>query len=469
MNTPFPDQQIVIDLLRDAYRQGSMAPLLVAPCGFGKTFVFSYVTAGAVRRDSRVLLLVHRDELVDQISDALNDQGVRHGVIAGGWRYERGRSAYVASVLTMAKRLDHFSPDLIVVDEAHHCTPRTTWGRVLAAYPQARRLGVTATPCRLSGEGLGNCFDRMILGPTTEQLMRSGRLARPRVFAPPIVNRDKIRKRMREFIQGDLIDAVDRPTITGKALAHYCEIAPNTRAVAFCISVEHAKNVAEEFRKAGYTAESIDGRLPRDVRRAIVASFRAGYTKVLTSCSLVDEGFDCPDMETAIDLCPTESLGRFWQRIGRLFRRSARAPRKTLIDASGNSLRHGLLEVVDGELAFRTPEWSLHGATKDSSSANRSLSTRICPNCFSAQPSRLPACRNCKKDFPVDSRTVAQKQGKLEELTPDQIEAARLTQQLRETKTLFSLIALGRARGYANPEGWAKHVLDARQLKKKRA
>lgn len=461
MNTPFPDQQIVIDLLRDAYRNGSMAPLLVAPCGFGKTFVFSYVTAGAVRRDSRVLLLAHRDELVDQISDALNDQGVRHGIIANGWRYERGRSSYVASVFTMAKRLDWFNPDLIVIDEAHHCTPNTTWGKILTAYPHARRLGVTATPCRLSGEGLGNCFDRMILGPTTQQLIDLGRLSPLEIFAPPTINTDKIRHRMGEFMAGDLIDAVDRPSITGNVVEHYRRHAHGRRAVAFCVSIEHTKHVAEQFRRAGYEAEAIDGKLDRGIRRSIIAGFRRGKPLILTSCSLVDEGFDCPAIEVGIDLSPTESLGRFRQRAGRILRTAPGKNGALLLDHAGNTLRHGL--------PTEDPAWSLAGVSKTGHRGNAALTTRICPHCFSAQPSRLPRCRNCKKDFPVDGRSIAQRKGELEKLTPEQLEAARLSQQLKDTRTLFALIALGKTRGYKDPEGWARHVMEGREMKRKRA
>lgn len=461
MNTPFPDQQIVIDQLRAAYRDGARAPLLVAPCGFGKTFVFSFVTAGAVQRGSRVLLLAHRDELVDQISGALRDQGVNHGVIAAGWPFQRGRSAYVASVFTMAKRLDWFNPDLVVIDEAHHCTPNTTWGKILAAYPKALRLGVTATPCRLSGEGLADCFDRMILGPTTQQLIDIGRLSPLRVFAPPTINTTNIRKRMGEFIQGDLLNVVDRPTITGKALDHYKQHANDKRTAVFCVSVEHTKHVAEDFRKAGYAAESIDGKLPRDVRRSIIHGFRRGNPLILTSCSLIDEGFDCPSIECGIDLCPTESLGRFRQRTGRLLRTATEKSEAILLDAAGNTLRHGF--------PTQDPAWTLSGLSKVPDRGDVSFRPRVCVYCFSAQPARNTTCRNCGKPFGVDSRVVSTKKGDLAEMTWEEVEAARLLRIKGDQKTLDVLVQLGRQRGYQNPEGWARHVFEARQLKRKRA
>lgn len=461
MITLFPDQQITVEKLRAAYREGVRSLLLVAPCGFGKTVVFCYITSGAQRLRKRVLLNAHRVELIDQISTALHEQGVRHGIIAAGYRYERGHSVYVGSVFTVVKRLDLFIPDLVVVDEAHHAAGSTTWARILAAYPQAHVLGVTATPCRFSGEGLGDSFQRLILGPTTQELINIGRLSPVRVFAPPTINTEKLHRRMGDFIKGELIDAVDKPSITGDAVAHYKRLADGKQAAAFCVSVEHAKHVAERFRAEGYPAESLDGTLDRQVRNSIVGEFKRGKIKVITSCDLISEGFDCPRIEVGIVLRPTESMGLWLQQCGRVLRTFPGKNEALLLDHAGNTLRHGL------PTADRA--WSLAGVPKAGDSGGNTVSVRICTACFSAQPGRRPTCGNCGAKFPIESRTVAQKKGELEELTPEELTRRMERMQVGMTKDRKALIALGTQRGYASPERWADHILGARELKKKRA
>lgn len=454
-----PYQLDGVEKIRAAYRSGKRAPLYVAPTGSGKTVLFAYITKGAQTLGKKVLLLAHRVELIDQISAALTDQGVRHGIIAADYDYRRGHSIYVASVFTLVKRLDWFTPDLVIVDEAHHCAGTTTWARILQAYPKAHRLGVTATPVRKSGEGLSDCFDSLVLGPSTQYLIEIGALSPLRAFAPPMINAEKLHTRMGEFIQGELVDLVDRPSITGKAVEHYRKICDGKQTAVFCVSVAHAQNVAAEFRREGYASESVDGKIDSNIRRGIIGNFARGQIKVLTSCDLISEGFDCPRIEVGISLRPTQSLGLWRQQCGRILRPFAGKDCAYLLDAAGNTLRHGL--------PTDDVTWTLDGA---SVALERSkLSVRICPACFSAQSSRRSVCANCKTAFPIEARTVAQKKGDLEEMTPEQIAARRRDIQTGMTKDLAALIQLGKLRGYSNPEGWAKHVYESREIKRKRA
>src|SRR5258708_6072801 len=303
--------------IRWAYSVGKKAPLYVAPCGSGKTILFSYITQAANARGNKVLLLSHRAELVDQISKALIKQGVNHGFIASGYPYLRGDSVYVASVLTLVQRLDLFTPDLIIIDEAHH-TSAATWEQILQAYPKARRLGVTATPCRTSGEGLDKFYDEIIIGPSYEELTHAGYLTDLIAYAPPTISTAGLRIRVGDYITSELVERSDRPSVTGDAIEHYKRIAPGGRAIVFDVSVETARKRAAAFREAGIKAESIDGTLSREVRAMAVSDFRSGRVPVLTSCDLVSEGFDLPAIEVGIDLCPTQSLTKFLQKAGRI-------------------------------------------------------------------------------------------------------------------------------------------------------
>ena len=180
-----PYQTEGVEAIRASFARGNRRVLYVAPTGSGKTALFSYIAAGVWRNGKRVTVLCHRDFLLDQVSSALKMNAVPHGLLIGGSYGLPRAPVVVASVFTLANRLQHFkSPDLIVADEAHHLVGGSTWAKVMAAYPQARMLGVTATPERLDGRGLNESFDDMVVGPSTADLIDQGYLAPPEVYAP---------------------------------------------------------------------------------------------------------------------------------------------------------------------------------------------------------------------------------------------------------------------------------------------
>lgn len=311
----YDDQLETVDKIRQAYRGGAHSPLLVAPCAFGKTIIFSYMARAHVEKGGRVMILVHRQELLDQVSQALGKFGVRHSFVAPGYSQDRHERVQVASVFTLIRRLGQvIAPTLIIVDEAHHCVGHTTFGKVIQHFKGARVFGVTATPFRLSGEGLNEYFDRLVLGPTVEELIEKGRLSRFRVFCPSAPDLSGVHKRTGDFVTRELETVVDRPTLTGDAVTHYRRHASGRQAVAFCVSVQHAKHVADNFLAAGFAAQCIDGSMPNEWRREVIGDFRSGRLKILTSCDLVSEGFDVPNIEVGISLRPTMSLGLWLQQ-----------------------------------------------------------------------------------------------------------------------------------------------------------
>ncbi len=171
-------QEIGVGEIRGAFARGIRRVLFVLPTGGGKTIVFCYIATEAARRGKRILILVHRQELVDQASRALKAMGVDHGVIAAGYRRTEAPAVQVASVMTMVRQLGEDSFDLLVIDEAHHAIAGS-WSRTVDGFPDAFVLGVTATPERLDGRGLRDRFDEMIVGPSVHDLISGGHLVRP--------------------------------------------------------------------------------------------------------------------------------------------------------------------------------------------------------------------------------------------------------------------------------------------------
>lgn len=445
-------QSRAIHDLRCAYRQGARAPLLVCPTGAGKTVMFSAITAGAVDRGRRVLILVHRRELIRQASSKLTLAGVPHGVIAAGVP-EAAHPVQVASVQTLARRLSaiDWQPDLIVIDEAHHAVAGT-WASVLSHWPHAFRLGVTATPIRQDGRGLGAVFDHLVKGPSVATLTSQGHLSPARLFAPPIAaDLSGLQIRAGDYKQEQLEDRLNRPTVTGDAITHYRRFCNQKRAIAFCCSAKHAHSVAEAFNREGVPAATLLGETPTDQRDQLVRQFAAGTIHVLVTVDVVSEGFDCPDAEAAILLRPTASLGLYLQQVGRVLRPAPGKPHAVILDHVGNVHRHGFPDDPH--------DWSLDDRLKRSKGGPAAPSVRTCEQCFAAF-SPQPQCPVCGAACaPAPARQVKQVDGELKELHREAVRQ-RVAERKR-ARTLQDLLAIARQRGYS--PAWAHRVHNARQ------
>lgn len=455
-------QDAAIADLRSAFRDGYHSPLLVSPTGSGKTVMFSYLTARLREAGQRVAILCHREELVDQIARTLGQFDVPHGLITAGTPYDRRQMAHVASVFTLARRMDRVEvPDYVICDEAHHCIGASTWGKVVATWreqnPRLRLIGVTATPERLSGEGLGETFDTMVLGPTTRDLIERAALAPYRLFAPAqAVDLSGVGMQAGDFKRGALAGAMDKPAIIGSAVGEYEKLLNGAPAVAFCVSVEHAQHTAEQFRARGYRSVCLDGKMDKALRRDIVRDFARGAINVITSCELISEGFDMPGIVGAILLRPTWSLPLYLQQVGRALRTAPGKEAAILLDHVGNSGRHGM---PDDPRA-----WSLLGRQEKRKKNEDNVACRQCEKCFAVSPAAASKCRECGAEFPRKPRIIEEVAGTLSE-----VEVARARREAARdqgaAQTLDDLIALGLRRNMKNPQGWARHVLQARQAR----
>jgi DNA repair protein RadD len=397
-----PYQTQLVAEIRGQYQLGHKAVLAVLPTGGGKTVCFSYIAQAASVKGNRVLILVHRAELLDQASRAIT---APHGIIAAGRPMDLSHTVQVASVQTVARRL-HLLPrdffQLLVVDEAHHTTAGT-WAKVIAHFHAAKLLGVTATPIRGDGRGLGEHYQAMVQGPTAAELTSEGYLAPARVLAPPGFDSAGLRKRMGDF---DTKQAEQRVgTIMGDCLGHYRKHLSGQTAIAFCCSVAHAEAVAHLFQSAGIAAASIDGSMDTSTRRELLADLGTGRLSILTSCSLIGEGVDVPSVGGCILLRPTASVGLHLQMIGRCLRPQ---PGKTavVLDHVGNTLRLGHhLEERD---------WTLDGLRKRDREAAPSV--KVCPTSALPPASTAQVCRDCGHVFaPPERREIKVVEGELVE------------------------------------------------------
>jgi superfamily II DNA or RNA helicase len=449
MNLRPYQQQLVIDI-RLQYQLGHRKVLMVLSTGGGKTCIFSHIAQAAAKKGNRICILVHRAELLDQASRSLSSMSVQHGLIQANRAMDLSAAVQVASVQTLARRLHKLPRDffqLVIIDEAHHSNAGT-WAKVLEHFHQAHLLGVTATPIRLDGRGLGEHYQAMVEGPSAAWLTDNGYLAPARVLAPPGFDTTGLRKRMGDF---DTKEAEHRiGTIMGDCLSHYRKHLDGQTAIAFCCSVAHAEAVARLFISAGIPAASIDGSMTSEQRRDLLQALGTGRIKVLTSCALIGEGVDVPSVGGCILLRPTASTSLHLQMIGRCLRPQ---PGKTavILDHVGNVPRLGHhLEPRD---------WTLDGLAKRD--REKAPSVKVCPQCFATSMSAAQVCRECGHVFaPQETRELKQVEGELVEVA-----ARERKREQGSAQSLQDLIHLGQQRGYKNAVAWAKHVMYARSNK----
>jgi DNA repair protein RadD len=454
-------QQDAVNGIRESFMKGCRAPLLVLPTGGGKTVVFSYIAASTSARGKRVLILVHRVELLRQTSSKLTEAGVYHGLISPKYTPNLQAPVQVASVQTVIKRLDKIHPpDLIIIDEAHHAIAGS-WRKVIEAFPNARILGVTATPCRGDGTGLGQIaggvFDDIVIGPQVPELIEGGYLVNPIIYAP----REKLDLSGVSIVRGDydvteVSKLVDKPTITGDAVKHYMRICPNAPAVVFCVSVAHAKHVAEEFRGSGFRAYHADGSLEDDVRARILNGLGNGTVDVVTSCDLISEGTDIPAIGCAILLRPTQSLGLYIQQVGRALRTADGKRNAYILDHVGNVLTHGMPQEIR--------QWSLEGEKKKKRGKKEQEPTiRVtqCEKCYSIHEP-APQCPTCGYVYPVKEAVPQKVDGELVELDPAIVKRNKVI-EVAKARTREELERIAAERGYK--AGWVNHMMANREKK----
>jgi DNA repair protein RadD len=457
-------QEAGVSQIRLEYMQQRRRVLFVLPTGGGKSLVFCYIAEQAAKRGNRIAVLVHRQELVDQTSRTLTELGVAHGVIAAGYRQDLSHGVQVASVQTLARRLHTVPADffqLLIVDEAHHAVAGS-WSKLIDHYSAAKVLGVTATPSRLDGRGIGDKFETMVLGPDAAWLESQGYLAPARYFIPPGMGIDwaGLKHRGGDIDERDAARAImaHQQAIAGPVTQYQAHLAGST-AIAFCCTVEHAQLVARGFNEAGISAAVLDGTLDRLTRRRRIQALGTGEIKVLTSCQVISEGTDVPSVGGCLLLRPTDSLSLYLQQVGRCLRPSPGKSHAVILDMVGNVAKHG----------FHTDprEWSLEGRKKRQASAAAPI--RECPGCYAALPAGTKVCPECGHEFVTETQDHGAEQlgtALLVEVTEE--EKQRLAKEKRrevgKARSLEELEAIAAQRGYK--PGWAKHVWQSRQLRR---
>ena len=336
------------------------------PTGTGKTHVLASVVNGI---SGTVLIVAHRIELVEQIRETVNGfrsfAGAQDDKINGQdvkINAQDDKTIRVASIQGIARRMDSldFTPDLVVIDEAHHALAKTY--RILwEKWPKAKFLGLTATPCRMNRSGFTDLFDRLVTSWSIAEFIERGVLS---AFDYGSIRANSADQRLIDSLEkrgadGDyqvkeMNEVLNRRPSIERLYRSMMQFAEGKKGIVYAISIDHARSIADYYSQQGVKAAAIDSRTPQQERKQLVEEFKAGGLQVLVNVDVFSEGFDCPDVEFVQMARPTLSLAKYLQQVGRGLRRTAGKETCMLIDNVGLYRVFGLPVVDwDWERMFR--------------------------------------------------------------------------------------------------------------------
>jgi ATP-dependent helicase IRC3 len=351
-----PYQRQCLECLRQRYRVGKRRLLVSLPTGTGKTVVFAQFPH-YFRMKKRLLVLAHREELLEQARQKFHDADptLRVEIEQAGKRASADCKVVIASVPTLGRagsaRLATLDPQdfyLIVVDEAHHSVAksyRAIFDHFQLFAPETPRMlvGFTATPRRGDQQGLGEVFEEIAYSRSLEQMIR-GRFLCPvagwRVTSN--VNLDAVQVRAGDFVESQLARVVDVAERNALLLRAYQDLARHRRCIVFCVNVAHAQDVAALFRDGGIEAAAVWGAMPKEERRTVLAQLSSGDIEVVTNCNVLTEGFDEPRIDCILMARPTRSRLLYAQMVGRGTRLHPEKSDLLVIDVADNSRKHTL-------------------------------------------------------------------------------------------------------------------------------
>lgn len=338
----------------------------------------------AAEKRNKVLFFAHRLELCNQISATFMAQGVDMELCS------------VNMVQTESRRIDSIAtPDIIITDEAHHSTANT-YRKIYDRFPEAIKLGFTATPIRLNKGGLGEVYQDLITSVSTRWLIENNYLAPYKYYSVKLADTSGLHIRAGEYKADEVAQLMQNKEIYGETVKQWEKLANGKKTIVYCASVEASKNTAEQFVSSGYSAESLDGAVNKEYRAAVMSDFRNGKIQILCNCDLFGEGLDVPDCECVVLLRPTQSLTLYIQQSMRSMRYM---PGKTaiIIDHVGNCYQHGLPD--------DDRKWTLEPKKKQESI----VKIRECKECYAVYPPTESKCPVCGAEAVHEVRNVNRK------------------------------------------------------------
>lgn len=417
-------QQEVLDRAGNELRHYK-GVVIVLPCRSGKSYVMEEICNRCQKKGSNVLILAHRNILLEQHRQLIDYPNVR-----------------IESVFTEVNHLgEHGKVDLIMIDEAHISGCKTYHD--VCEYYNCKILGFTASPARLDGKPL-DLFQKIVEGISADELIKRGAISDYDLYAPKLnIDLSKVPVGDGDYSVVQLEDIMCDRKIYGDIIENYEKLAKGKQAIAYCTSIKHSKIICDLFNGAGYTAVHIDSHTPERERLQVMDDFKHGKITILCNCNLISEGITLPSCEVCLMLRPTQSLALYIQQSCRALT-PQEGKKAIIIDYVGNAYRHGM--------PTEKFEWSLTERKKcRNSSGEPEVLVRQCKKCLRVYAGTSPICPYCGAENGKTKKQIEQEEkAELERVTAIEKKAKRMEVGMQDT--FGGLIEIAKRRGYA--PGW---------------
>jgi superfamily II DNA or RNA helicase len=436
-----PQQVRLLDEIDRAIASGHRHIVAMLPTGGGKTKVAATKTIKMREDGKRVLFIVPALELIDQTVERFYAEGIRDiGVIQADHELTNwARPVQIASVQTLMRR--NLPPvDLVFIDEVHKWFGK--YGEWLkGAWAHIPVIGLSATPWT---RGLGKYFDKLIIGATTQDLIRARYLSGFRVFAPASPDLTDVRTLAGDYHEGDLSRAVDKSELVADVVTTWLTRGKGRPTLLFAVDRTHAKHLQVKFIEAGVKAEYVDCFTAKADRKAIADRFHKREVEVICNVGVLTTGVDWVNISCIILARPTKSEMLFVQMVGRGLRTADGKDDCLILDHSDNHARLGFVtdihhdQLDDGRPRPKAPPKAKEALPKK------------CPSCTFLKPPKTLICPACGFR-PAPKCDVVHEDGELIELSSRR--AAKAPTQADRATFYAELRAVGQERGYK--PGWA--------------
>lgn len=449
-----------VDRVRDSLRRGNRSVVFVGPTGYGKTNIAARMIESAREKCQDVAFIAPRRELVHQTIQRLETSGIPYGVIMSGeepW----SEAVQVASIDTLharafrSNRMDVPPAGLVIVDESHIFGGKAE--AIIGHYKAsgARIVGLTATPARSDGVGLGAIYDDMVEGPNIRELIDMGYLVQPVHFRGATVDVEGVDERAGDYVAKQLDDRVRDPVLVGEVVSNWHRLASDRQTFVFCHNRAHSRHLCEEFRQSGVNAVHLDGDTPKPERQAIMDGLYRNEIQVVCNVEVYTYGVDVPPVSCIVMARPTKSIARYLQAAGRGLRTSPETLKTNcyVLDHAGVTRDCGFVDDVQ--------PWSLDGKERiqdrKEKKENKEPKELECPKCqtvFRAAKS----CPNCGQSMVREhQKAVEELQAELVEIDRKERKAkSREWTQAEKAQFVAELKGYAREKGYK--EGYAVHA-----------
>lgn len=397
-------------------------PIVVSPTGSGKTVVAGALIDRARAQGMRAMLMTPRREILWQTVKTIRAFGHETGILMGDETCRRYEPVQVVCWPTLVQRSARSAAwfpdaDLVLIDECHLALSRKMVDRVLPHYENSKVIGLTATPARAGGHGLGDYFTDMLEIVSIPTLIGEGFLVPGRYFGGSMPDMAKVKTTAGDYNQQQSSDICSSATLVGDVVMNWMRLAGDRHTIVFAVDIRHANALAERFSKEGVSVGVVTQGTTDADRNEIIDRFRSREIQVLCNVMVAAYGFDVPTVDCVVLARPTKSIPLHLQMLGRGLRPAEGKDHCLVLDHAGNVMRLGMAEDDYAWTLSNTRRVQDSARFEKGERTDKPVQCKACGHMFR----RSPVCPKCGWQIPAPKRDVKHVEADLVEITQQRI------------------------------------------------